>query len=138
MKVNKILPAAFFGALLFFSCKKNADNTSPAASSLPKTYTEAITSSVLGNSTTTYNLTYDANNRIISVTSASSAGSRFTYQYNSNNTYTMDLYNSNVLSVHELFFINNLSFVDSTFQYDNTHDSTTEKYFTTPANNWLH
>ena len=41
----------------------------------------------------------------------------------------MDLYNSNVLSVHELFFINNLSFVDSTFQYDNTHDSTTEKYF---------
>jgi hypothetical protein len=128
MNAIKILSATFLGALLFNSCKKSSDNPG-AASSMPKTYTETITSSVLGNSSTTYNLTYDANNRIISLASASSAGSKFTYQYNTNNTYTMDLYNSNVLSIHEIFIINNLSFVDSTFQYNDTHDSTTEKYY---------
>jgi hypothetical protein len=61
--------------------------------------------------------------------SASSPGDKFIYQYNSNNTYTLDLYNSNILSIHEVFFINSsLSLFDSTFQYNDTKDSSTEKY----------
>jgi len=128
MKDIRIFLAALFIALVFFSCKKDSGNNSGSSFYRPKTYTETITSSVLGNSSTTYNLTYDANNRIVSLAPASSSGNKFIYQY-SNNTYTMDLYNSNVLSIHEVYFINNLSLVDSTFQYNDTNDSTTEKYF---------
>lgn len=129
MKNVKTLSTAFLSALLFFACKKDPGNSGSSALYRPKTYTETITSTSLGNSSTTYNLTYDGNNRIISLAAASGTGNKFVYQYNSNNTYTMDLYNSNVLSIHEVFFINSLSFVDSTFQYNDTNDSTTEKYF---------
>lgn len=129
VKDIKILSVAFLGALLFFSCKKDSGNSGGSSVSRPKKYTETITSSVLGNSSTTYNLTYDANGRIISMADASGSGDKFVYQYNANNTFTMDLYNSNVLSIHEIFFINSLSYIDSTFQYNNTGDSSTEKYF---------
>jgi hypothetical protein len=60
--------------------------------------------------------------------SASSPGDKFIYQY-SGNSITMDLYNSNVLSIHETFFLNSFSFVDSTLQYNDTKDTMTEKYF---------
>jgi hypothetical protein len=49
------------------------------------------------------------------------------FQYG-NGSYTGDIYNSNAISIHEVFFLNSNSFVDSTFQYNDTNDSTTEKY----------
>ena len=45
----------------------------------------------------------------------------------------MDLYNSGTISIHEDFFIKN-SIIDSTFQYDDTQDYTSEKYFYNPSN----
>ena len=115
--------------LLFASCQKNiSDTISTPASARVKTYTEDIRSASIGNSVITYNLSYDASGRLTSLVSASSPGNKFVYQYNSNNTFTMDLYNSNALSVHEVFFLNNIPYVDSTFQYDDAGDSTTEKY----------
>ena len=75
----------------------------------------------------TFNLAYDANDRIISLTSTTSAGDRFVYQY-SNGGYTLDIYNSNQVAIHEVFYLNNNSFVDSTFAYNNTSDSFTERY----------
>ena len=54
------------------------------------------------------------------------------YQYPDDKTVTLDLYNSNQLSVHEKFWLNSISLVDSTFQYDDTQDTTTEKYFYDP------
>ena len=127
MKNAKLLLAVFACILTFSACKKN-DSGSSNSANLPKTYTEDITSSSYGNSVTTYNLSYDGNNRLTSLVQANAPGNKFVYKYNTNNTYTLDLYYSNVLSIHEIFFINGNSLVDSTYQYDDTQDGTTEKY----------
>lgn len=118
-------------AILFTSCQKdysdglNAPGT-PGASSKVKTYTEDVTAG--GNHVTaTFNIAYDGDNKIISMTSAASAGDRFEYHY-AGGRYSRDLYNSNKLSIHEDFFLNSIPSVDSTFQYNDTGDSTTEKY----------
>jgi len=122
---NMLLPFAFF---LFIACKKNNDTLSNGSSSLPKTYTEDIRSTGF-NSLTTYTLTYDGNNRITSMTAIPEpAVVKFVYTYSSINSLTMDLYNSNVLSIHEILWLNGSGKLDSTFQYNDTHDSSTEKY----------
>ncbi len=78
-------------------------------------------------SVVTFNLSYDAGDRLVKMISASSPGDRFEFQY-ANGSYILDLYNSNALSIHELILLNSNSLVDSTFQYNDTNDSTTEKY----------
>jgi len=128
MKFTHSVIAAFIGIFLFVSCKKDNSAGNNLSSVQPKTYTEDITSTNLGNSVTTYNLTYDANNRVVSLISASDPGFKFVYKYNSNNTFTLDLYNNNAVSIHEIFWIGSNSYVDSTFQYNNTNDTMTEKY----------
>ena len=45
-----------------------------------------------------------------------------------------DIYTSNALSIHEVFSLNSNSFVDSTFQYNDTNDSTTEEYIYNSSN----
>jgi hypothetical protein len=130
MKNATIVLTALCGALFLFSCKKDSGSSGNSSISRPKTYNETITSAVFGNSNTTYDLTYDANGRVTMLADASGGGLKFVYVYGSNNSYTMDLYESNVLSIHEVLYINSsLSLLDSTFQYNNTNDSTTEKYF---------
>lgn len=128
MKRIRLLFTISFTCFLFASCQKNiTDTIAPPVSPRVKTYTEDVTTASIGHSVITYNLSYDASGRLTSFVSASSPGDKFIYQYNSNNTYTMDLYNSNALSIHEVFFLNNIPYVDSTFQYNDTGDSTTEK-----------
>jgi YD repeat-containing protein len=112
----------------FFSCKKSNDTTS-SSSSLPKTYTEEVRSSVL-NELVVYNLTYDNKNRLISMAATPEPSIiKFVYQYPSDNTVFMDLYESGQLNIHEVIWLNSFSFFDSTFHYDDTQDTTTEKYF---------
>jgi hypothetical protein len=130
---------AFCTTLIFLSsCQKEISDTLVSSSTGPgnssntsaakvKTYTEDITTPT-GRSSTTFNLSYDTNDRLISMVSASSPGDKFVYQYNTNNSYTMDLYNSNAVSIHETFFLNSSGFIDSTLQYNDTKDTTTEKY----------
>ena len=126
--MKKTLLPAVVGILLFTACKKDNDTPSADSASLPKTYTEDIRSTGF-NSLTTYNLTYDGNNRITSMTAIPEpAIIKFVYKYSSNNSLTMDLYNSNVLSIHEILWLNVSGTLDSTFQYNDTHDSSTEKY----------
>lgn len=138
MKTIKVVFALFI-TILSFSCQKEIASESSASGSSsgansgsalfrPKTYTEDVTSSSLGNSVTTYNLTYDASGRLLSMVSASSPGDKFVYQYSSNNTYTMDIYNSNKVSIHSVFFINSFSLIDSIFKYNDTKDTSTSKY----------
>src|SRR4051794_1495825 len=123
-----LLSATLFAFFLFISCKKSNDNPSTGSAFLPKTYTEDIRSTGF-NSLTTYNLTYDGNNRITSMTSIPEpAINKFIYTYSSNNSLTMDLYNSNVLSIHEILWLNSSGALDSTFQYNDSHDTSTEKY----------
>jgi hypothetical protein len=118
---------AIMAIFLFQACKKNND-TPADSSSYPKTYTEDIR--ITGyNSLTTYNLAYDGNGRMISMTAIPEpAIVKFIYNYTSASSFTMDLYNSNALSIHEVLWLNTSSNLDSTYQYNDTGDSSTEKY----------
>jgi hypothetical protein len=127
MKNLTLTPVALIAILSFFSCKK--DNSPNASSTRPKTYTESLTSSSLGNSVTTFDLTWDANNRLVSLASTPTPPElKFVYKY-STSSFTLDLYEFSALSIHEIFWLNAIPFVDSTFQYNDTNDTTTEKYF---------
>lgn len=113
------------------SCQKeqsaSGTNTNSSTTVKVKTYTEDVTTASQ-HSVITYLLSYDVNNRIISMVSAASAGDKFVYTYTSGTSYAMDIYNSNAVSIHAVYFVNSFSLVDSTFQYNDTHDSSTEKY----------
>jgi hypothetical protein len=117
------------GIIFLSSCTKDNSTAGSNTTSLPKTYTEDIRSSVIGNSVTIYDLTYDANNRITDLTSTPAPPSlNFVYAYPTAASVTLDLYESGTLSIHEIYMLNSSSLVDSTFQFDNTGDTTTEKY----------
>ena len=125
---KSILPFAVIAyIILFSSCQKDTGGDPPTMTDKVKTYTEDITSTSVGNSVTTYNLAYDASKRITSMISASAPGNKFLFTYNSATTYSMDIYSSNTRVIHEDFFLNSNSYPDSTFQYNNTGDTSTEK-----------
>lgn len=115
--------------ILFSSCSKDKNPQPANSANKLKSYTEAIQSSTIGNSSTTFNFGYDNSGRVISITSALSSGDKFLFTYPSANTFSMDLYVSGSVSIHEDFFLNSNSLVDSTYQYNDTQDTTTEKYF---------
>jgi YD repeat-containing protein len=122
------LIALFLLAIIFVlsGCSKSNSSTANSAS-YPKTYTEDVRSSVIGNSVTTFNLSYDNQGRLLSMISTSTPTLKLTYQY-SGNSFTSDMYNNDVLQIHEMYWLNAASLVDSTFQFNNTQDTTTEKY----------
>src|SRR5258708_6966648 len=120
--------------IILSSCQKETSSEPAGVTNKVKTYTEAITSTTIGNSITTYNLAFDASDRIISMISASDPSDKFLFKYNSNKSYSTDTYNFNGLEIHEDVFLNNNLSADSTFQYNNTGDSTTEKFFYNGSN----
>lgn len=109
----------------FFSCKKDTNPETPFSAKV-KTYTEDITSAN-GHQSITFNLVYDGQNRLTSMTSAASPDDYFKYHY-STGSFAMDLHNSDGSFIHEDFFLNNNQLIDSSIQYNETHDTTTEKY----------
>jgi hypothetical protein len=120
--------SGFVAAISLFSCKKGND-ANPSGASLPKTYTEDLRSVAI-TSLTTYNLSYDGKSRLISMISIPEPSIlKFVYQYPTDNTVTMDMYDYGDLSIHENFWLNSFSLLDSTFQYDDSEDTTTEKYY---------
>jgi hypothetical protein len=127
MKINILTLLPLTGLCFLWSCKK--DNDLPNSVSYPKTYTEDVRSSVIGNSVTVYNLTYDDNDRLTSLTATPAPPVlSFLYQYPSSNQLTLDMYDHGNLSIHEIFWLNASSKVDSTFQFNDTGDSTSEKF----------
>lgn len=129
MKKTKLALLALTGISFLWSCKKDNSSTDTGSSSYPKTYTEDIRSSVIGNSVTIYDLTYDGNNRLTGLTATPAPPLlNFVYAYPSANTVSMDLFDHGNLSIHENFWLNGSSKVDSTFQFDDSGDTTTEKY----------
>jgi hypothetical protein len=131
---NTLFAVIILSTLIISSCSKSNDTTNPVT--LPKTYTEDIRSSAL-NSLTTYNLTYDGNYRLVSMVAVPDPPvAKFIFQYPSSLTVTMDMYTGTTLSIHENFWLNSASFADSTLQYNDTQDTTTEKYIYN-ANNLL-
>jgi len=112
-------------AVIFFaaSCKKNSDTSPSGVSSKLKFYIEDARATPYG-TVDSFSVGYDNNNRITSLTGKSI---RFAYAYNGSTGFTMDLFEQGLLSIHEIGFIKG-SYVDSTFQVNNTQDTTTEKY----------
>lgn len=125
-KVQLVLAAM----LILISCKKDNSAANSNNSSLPRTYTEDIRSSVIGNAYAVFDITYDANNRITALTATPSPPVyNFVYTYPAAGTVTLDFYQGGILNIHEILWLNASSNLDSTYQFDNTGDTTTEKYF---------
>jgi hypothetical protein len=129
------LPIGFVGtcfaaSILIVSCKK--DGTAPPANNTNrvKIYIEDATATPY-NRIDTFNISYDNTGRITSL--ASRTGSQFLYQYNTG-SYTMDIKNGAHLIIRQLYYLNSSSLVDSTFQFNDTQDSSTEKYIYNAAN----
>lgn len=125
MKFNRLtLSLPFFAVLLFSSCKKNDVNEN-GNSNRVKTYIEDASATPY-RKIDTFNLSYDGQGRIISMTAQSSGGS-FTYQYNPGNI-VMDIKNGSYLIIRQYTYLNSNQLVDSSFQFNDTNDSTAEKY----------
>jgi hypothetical protein len=122
----KHLFAGLFILCLFASCKKNSGSDSSGNANKLKSYIEDVQ---IGSShvTDTFAVAYDNDNRIISVTSPNLG---FVYTY-SDKSFTLDLYENGQLSIHEIAWLNSIPYVDSTFQFDNIGDTTTEGYIYT-------
>lgn len=128
MKKNFICFTIIASLILFSSCQKEVDgDPDVVVTDKVKTYTEEVISDDLGNFTVTFNLSYDANDRITAMTSSTDPGSKFAFTYKTG-SYSMDLYDSGVWEIHEDYFLNGNSLVDSAFQYNNTEDTSTTKY----------
>jgi hypothetical protein len=117
------LLAALSALTILASCKKNNSTDPSSSTSKLKTYIEDVQSPYY-HYTDTFAVTYDNNNRI---TSVASPDLKFQYTY-SDKSFTLDLYQNNMLSIHEILYLNNIPYLDSTFQFNSTNDSTTEKY----------
>lgn len=107
------------------SCGKEAANNN--ASHKLKTYTEDITA-VGGHQVETYTINYDEQDRITSVESVTRPGHRMVYQYSAENSFTYDKYEDNKVIAHNLYFVNSLSLIDSTYQYNNMRDTEAVKF----------
>lgn len=120
---TRYLLAAFAVVCLLDSCKKNSGTTSSGTADKLKMYIEDATSNGV-HQVDSFTVSYDGDNRITGLTSTA-----LTFQYTySAKSFTLDLYNFGQLSIHEIAYINGSSLVDSTFQFNNTSDTTTEGY----------
>lgn len=134
MKKNFLFPAVIALVILFSSCQKEPGNNLPPTGQLKlKTYTEDVRSAILGNSVTTYNFNYDGNDRMTSMVDAANPGNKFVFAYPSSSKYTMDLFIDNIFELHVDYLLNSQLLIDSSFQYNNTEDTSAEKYVYNPA-----
>lgn len=137
LQFGAVVCQMFLIILLSTSCQKevtndlvSSDTTSTTTNSLKiKTYAETIVSSTPGLSLSdSFSVSYDASDRLLSLVSLKNSGNKFVYTYNANKSYAVDIFIANALSIHETFFLNSLSLVDSTVQVNDTGDTSTEKY----------
>ena len=116
----------FTVAMLLFSCKKDDTIADKAPAYKIKTYSESVTSGSYQISYT-FNVNYDSQDRIVSLVSTAGAGDRFEWHYEPGKV-TMEIFGSNALAIHEEFYLNKNNFPDSTYQYNDTQDYSTERY----------
>ena len=139
MKILSLISSSLLALSIFSSCSKEksidttggSDSLNPGGpvvqSDLVRTYTEDITSSVLGNSKTTYNLSYDANNRITALTPIT-PGLKITYSYPNSTMVDLNYYDSGILDIQVRFWLNGHGLADSSFSVLAGGDTSTEKY----------
>ena len=112
-------------SLVLLSCKKENPATPDNTAYKLKTYTESI-SGTGGPLSATYSFTYDSQNRITSMYLVSQPSEKFVFTYDTDSQISMDLLSGSGNIHAEIFFKNTL--LDSTYQYNDTQDTTTEKY----------
>src|SRR5690606_23391053 len=100
--------------LLFAACQKDKQPDANSNVLKVKIYSEKVVSSDGDSIVANYNLSYDAQNRITAINQVEVPGNKFMFTYSSDNKYSMDLYVTGALSIHEDIFLNNKHFVDST------------------------
>lgn len=127
-KVSALSLVASLFILLNSSCKKeSAGNSGPQKL---KTYTEDITAVGIGHVVETFNISYDSQDRITSITSTTKPGHRLVYQYVNNDKFTFEQIEDNKVMLHCDYFINaEVLQVDSVYQYNIRKDTLAFKYF---------
>ena len=122
--------------LLLAACQKDKEPDANSNVLKIKNYSEKVVSSDGDSIVANYNLSYDANNRITALSQVEVPGNKFLFIYESDSKYSMEIYLKGALSIHEDFFLNSRHSIDSTYQYNDEEDTTSEKYLYN-ANNQL-
>lgn len=127
----KITISALYILLLIVvvsACNKETTGRNNANQKITS-YTEDFTAPGVGHVVETFNVSYDGQGRITSIGSTTKKGHRMVYQYTGNNRFTFDKYEDDKVTVHNDYFINEaLGLIDSTYQYNNQHDTSSVKY----------
>ena len=138
MKNQVIALSIVFTLFFLVSCTKDGGSSSSTNTQTPliKTIAQKVVYGTTYNSYTKQNLYYDSKNRITSRVDSADTGNKFLYTYASDKHFTMDIYNANALSIHFELFLNNNNEQDSSYQYNDTQDTTWEKFtYTYNSNN---
>lgn len=134
MKLKTVTLLSLGMAFLVSACKKDKQSETNDNTNKVKSYSEKVATSDGDTIIATYNLSYDANNRITSINQVEVPGNKFLFTYPSDSKYSMEIYVMGALSIHEDFFLNSNHLVDSTYQYDEDKEITTEKYLYNASN----
>jgi YD repeat-containing protein len=136
MKSKNLILFSIGTALLLAACQKDKQPDTNNHISKVKTYSEKVVSSDGDSIVANYNLSYDAQNRITAINQVEVPGNKFSFTYESDSKFSIEIYVMGALSIHEDIFLNSNHFVDSTYQYNDEGDTTSEKYIYN-ANNQL-
>ncbi len=133
MKANVIILAGIISVTALFSCNKSDDIvTTPTAANKVKAYIEDITTGLF-HTADTFSLTYDGSNRIVSAISLS--GNKLLYTYNGNTDFNLDIMNGTIINTRAKTYINSANLLmDSTYQFNNSGDTSTQKFIYNSAN----
>ena len=134
MKLKTITLLSFSASLLMTACQKDKATEPIHNGAKVKSYKEKVVTSDGDSTIYTFNLSYDGNNRLTGMNQVEIPGNKFVFTYPSDSKYTMEIYEMGTLSIHEDFFLNSKHLVDSTYQYDEDEDVTTEKYLYNGSN----
>jgi hypothetical protein len=128
MKLLAPLALIALMAVTALSCSKEESvNNGSNSKNRIKTYTEAVNIPGVFQYSETFNLFYDDKNRVTRMQSTTRPDTKFEYTYSSDH-FVMEIIVSGQMSIHNTFYLNGNSLVDSSVQYDNNHDTTVTKY----------
>jgi hypothetical protein len=127
MKSKNLILFSIGAALLLVACQKDKQPDTNNVLKV-KSYSEKVVSSDGDSIVANYNLSYDAKNRITAINQVEVPGNKFMFTYESDSKFSIDIYLMGALSIHEDVFLNSSHFVDSTYQYNDEKDTSSEKY----------
>lgn len=126
MKSLRLVTAICLLSIFFFACKKNDESSpSPAKTRLTR-YTETLNPGTNISVSNSYNIAYDQDNKIVSITNSLDPGTKFIFDHFPDG-FNFDIYASGNLVIRQNVLMSG-NMIDSTIQHNNEGDTTTEKY----------